>query len=178
MRIVSGTCGGRLINPPKNFRARPTTDFAKENIFNVISSHFDIEQLTVLDLFSGTGSISYEFASRGAVSVTSVEMDSVHQQFIVNTIEKLKLGTIRPMRMNAFVFLKSCKISYDIIFADPPYDLDGTDVIPDKVFEKGMLNPSGWLIFEHSKAKDFSNHHNFIQKRVYGSVNFSIFANK
>lgn len=178
MRIVSGTCGGRLIHPPKNFRARPTTDFAKENLFNVIASNFDLEELTILDLFSGTGSISYEFASRGALSVTSVEIDQVHQQFIIATIDKLKLNNIRPMRMNAFVFLKSCKLSYDIIFADPPYDLDGIDVIPDKVFEKGMLNPSGWLIFEHSKAKDFSSHPHFIQKRVYGSVNFSIFANK
>lgn len=177
MRIVSGSCGGRLIVPPKNFKARPTTDFAKENIFNVISNHFDIESLDVLDLFSGTGSISYEFASRGAMSVTSVEMESLHQRFISQTAQKMGLN-ITTLRMNAFVFIKSCRKSYDFIFADPPYELDGVDELPDLIFEKNMLDWQGWFILEHSKAKDFSSHKNFSEKRSYGSVNFSIFVNK
>ncbi len=178
MRIISGLCKGRIITPPKNFRARPTTDFAKENIFNVISNNFDIEDLEVLDLFSGTGAISYEFASRGAKSVISIEMSPTHQQFILKSIATLKLSNIRSMRMNAFVFIKSCRINFDFIFADPPYDLEGVETIPDKIFEKNMLREGGWLILEHSKDKDFSTHPNFHTLRSYGSVNFSIFTNK
>ncbi len=177
MRIVSGTCKGRIINPPAAFKARPTTDFAKENIFNVIANWFDIEELDVLDLFSGTGAISYEFASRGAKSVTSVEMNAIHQSFIKKTAENLKLPQIKSMRMNAFTFLKSCRLDYDFIFADPPYDLEGIDAIPDIVFQKNMLREEGWFVFEHSKAKDYSSHPNFQSKRSYGSVNFSIFVN-
>lgn len=177
MRIVSGSCRGRVITPPRNFKARPTTDFAKENIFNVINNIFEIESLDVLDLFSGTGSISYEFASRGAMSVTSIEMDPVHQAFIKKTSELLKLTAIKSMKMNAFTFLKVCKISYGFIFADPPYDLEGIDAIPDAIFEKKMLRGDGWFVFEHSKSKDYSSHPHFLSKRSYGSVNFSIFVN-
>ena len=177
MRIVSGSCRGRVITPPTNFKARPTTDFAKENIFNVINNVFDIEELEVLDLFSGTGAISYEFASRGAKSVTSIEMNHGHQSFIKRTAELLKLTAIKSMRMNAFVFLKTCRLNYDFIFADPPYDLEGIETIPDSVFKKEMLREDGWFVLEHSKYTDFSSHPNFSSKRAYGSVNFSIFTN-
>lgn len=178
MRIVSGSCRSRVIDPPKNFKARPTTDFAKENIFNVIANYFDIEDLEVLDLFSGTGAISYEFASRGAKSVTSIEIDNIHQAFIKKTAENLKLDAIKSLRLNVFTFLKTCKLSYDFIFADPPYDLEGADSIIDTIFEKSLLRENGWFIYEHSKSKDYSTHANFHSKRTYGSVNFSIFENK
>lgn len=177
MRIVSGTCRGRVITPPKGFKARPTTDFAKENLFNIIANHFYFDDLDVLDLFSGTGAISYEFASRGAKNVTSIEMDKLHQSFISRTVELLKLTQIRSFRLNAFTFLKTCKLSYDFIYADPPYDLEEIDTIPDAVFSKSMLNEDGWFVLEHSRNKDYSSHPNFQSKRAYGSVNFSIFVN-
>lgn len=176
MRIVSGICRGRIIDPPSNFRARPTTDFAKENIFNVLANRYDFEGLDVLDLFSGTGSISFEFASRGARSVTSVEFDPVHQRFIKDTATKLKLEQIRSYKMNAFSFVDSAKVDFDMIFADPPYDLDGIDALPDMIFKNKMVRENGLFIFEHSKNKDFSAHPNFDEKRTYGSVNFSLFS--
>lgn len=175
MRIVSGTCRGRIINPPSNFRARPTTDFAKENIFNVLSNRYDFEDCDVLDLFSGTGCISYEFASRGARSVLSVELDPYHQRFIKEMAVKLKLEQIKSYKMNAFSFVSSAKVDFDLIFADPPYDLEGIDTLPDTIFKNKMVREGGLLILEHSKGKDFSAHPNFMEIRSYGSVNFSLF---
>lgn len=176
MRIVSGICRGRIINPPSNFRARPTTDFAKENIFNVLSNRYDFEGIDALDLFSGTGSISFEFASRGAKSVTSIELDPVHQRFIKETATKLKLEQIRSYKMNAFSFVDSAKVDFDMIFADPPYDLEGIDALPDMIFKNKMVRENGLFIFEHSKNKDFSAHPNFDERRTYGSVNFTLFS--
>lgn len=175
MRIVSGTCRGRIIDPPSSFRARPTTDFAKENLFNVLSNWYDFDELDVLDLFSGTGSISYEFASRGAKSVTSIELDPVHQRFIKESATKLKLDQIKSYKMNAFSFVSSAKVDFDLIFADPPYDLEGIEELPNLIFNNNMVRKDGIFIFEHSKNKDFSAHPNFSEKRSYGSVNFSIF---
>lgn len=162
--------------PPPNFRARPTTDFAKENLFNVINNYFDFEELEVLDLFSGTGSISYEFASRDAARVVSVEMNPVHHKFIQDMARELKYSQLTAIRTNAFVYLKSIKDDFDIIFADPPYDMEGIETIPQMVFDKDLLRPNGWLILEHSADKDFKEHPLFRQKREYGSVNFSIFS--
>lgn len=178
MRIVSGTCRGRVINPPKNLNARPTTDFAKENLFNVIANRSDFEEIEVLDLFSGTGAISYEFASRGALKVMSIEQNPVHQSFISRVAKELKLEQIQSVKTNAFVYLKSCKISYDIIFADPPYDLEGIDELPNIIISKNLLKPGGVFIFEHSKSKNYSDHPNLTEHRSYGSVNFSFFENK
>lgn len=176
MRIISGRYKGRIIHPPKNLRARPTTDFAKENLFNIIHHSFDIPDLTVLDLFSGTGSISFEFASRGALSVTSVELDSRHHDFIAKTAKELGLTQIHAINRNVFTFLKTCRQKFDVIFADPPYELEGIDALPDMVFGYDLLKDGhSWFIFEHSKAKDFSSHPRFHEKRSYGSVNFSIF---
>ena len=178
MRIVSGKLKGRVINPPKSLRARPTTDFAKENLFNVIASNVDIEGAAVLDLFSGTGSISYEFASRGAESVTSVEINAVHHNFIISTARVFGLVNIYPVKANSFLYLKNCKRKFDMIFADPPYDINGIETIPELVFggEGGLLNEGGWLIVEHPREIDFSGHPHFLQHRIYGSVNFSIFV--
>ena len=175
MRIISGTCGGRIINPPKNLRARPTTDFAKENLFNVLNNRIDIEDAVVLDLFAGTGSISYEFASRGAASVTSVEINAVHYNFIRTTAKGFNLQNIHPVKANAFLYVKSCTKQYDIIFSDAPYDLEGSEQIIDLVFENKLLKEDGIFIFEHSKAKDFSSHPNYCETRSYGSVQFAIF---
>ncbi len=175
MRIISGRRKGRVIQPPKNLRARPTTDFAKENLFNVIASHWEIEGIEVLDLFSGTGSISYEFASRGAESVTSVEINAIHYNYIRNTAQTLGFSEIHTIKANAFLYLKNCPKQFDIIFADPPYDIEGSETIPEIVWQKELLKPGGWFILEHSKNLDVSRLPGFREKRHYGSVNFSIF---
>lgn len=178
MRIVGGTYGGRVINPPGNLRARPTTDFAKENLFNVLGNRVDFEGIDVLDLFSGTGSISYEFISRGAGSVTSVEINAVHYNFIKKTAEAFGMKNLYAVKANAFLYLKSSSKQFDIIFSDAPYDLEGSEQIIDLVFSKNMLREDGMLIFEHSKNVSFPDHPNLLQSRNYGSVQFSIFGNK
>lgn len=175
MRIISGLLKGRAINPPKNLRARPTTDFAKENLFNVLQNLIEFEQCDVLDLFAGTGSISYEFASRGAKSVTSVEINAVHYNFIRQTARELGIRTLYPVKANAFLYLKSCTKQFDLIFSDAPYDLAGSEAIIPLVLENDLLREGGILIFEHSKDKNFSDHPLFWQLRSYGSVQFSFF---
>ena len=175
MRIISGKYRGRAIVPPKNLKARPTTDFAKENLFNVLNNLVDYEECDVLDLFSGTGSISYEFASRGAKSVTSVEVNGVHHAFIKETARKLGCENFYAVHANAFLYLKNTAKRFDIIFADAPYDLEGSEQIVGLVFDGERLNDEGLLIFEHSSKFDFSQHPNFWQTRTYGSVNFSFF---
>lgn len=176
MRIISGSCGGRTITPPRNLRARPTTDFAKENIFNVLGNMIDFEGIEVLDLFAGTGSISYEFASRGAASVTSVEINAVHYNFIRTTAAAFSLANIHPVKANVFLYLKSCSKQFDLIFSDAPYDLEGSERVIDEVFERDLLKEGGMLIFEHSKAKNFNDHPRFLQSRSYGSVQFAMFG--
>lgn len=178
MRIIGGKNRKRIITPPSNFRARPTTDFAKENLFNVLANYFDFDEVEVLDLFSGTGSISYEFASRGAHRVVSIEMNPVHHKFIADMARELKYEQLYAIKSNAFVYMKSIKDNFDIIFADPPYDMEGVETIPSIIFENGLLRPEGWLVVEHSSDINFAEHANFRETRRYGSVNFSIFTNK
>lgn len=175
MRIVSGKYRGRTINPPRNLRARPTTDFAKENLFNVLNNLVDFEECDVLDLFAGTGSISYEFASRGAKSVTSVEINPVHYNFIRETARQLGITNLHPVKANVFLYLKSCPKKFDVIFSDAPYDLEGSEEVIREVFARDLLQPDGLLIFEHSKKMDFSQYEGFWQLRSYGSVQFSFF---
>ncbi len=175
MRIIGGRYKGKSIFPPENFKARPTTDFAKEGLFNVLANEIDFEDLTVLDLFSGTGSISYEFSSRGCRSVTSVEMNTNHFRFIKESSKKLGLTQIQPLRMNVFDFLGICKIKYDVVFADPPFDLDGFSTIPEKILEKDIINEGGYLIMEHSGDYDFSKNSRFFKEKKYGNVHFSFF---
>ena len=175
MRIISGKYRGRTINPPRNLRARPTTDFAKENLFNVLNNIVDYESADVLDLFAGTGSIGYEFASRGARSVTSVEINAVHYDFIRRTVLDLGATNIFPIKANAFLYLKNCPKSFDVVFSDAPYDLEqATDIVP-LVLSGNILREGGIFIFEHSAAKDFSANEYFWQLRSYGSVHFSLF---
>lgn len=175
MRIISGKYRGRTIQPPRNLRARPTTDFAKENLFNVLTNLVDFEECDVLDLFSGTGSISYEFASRGARSVTAVEINPVHSRFIAQTARDLGFEHFYVVKANVFLYLKSCGKQFDVIFSDAPYDLAGSEEVIREVFSRDLLRPGGILIFEHSKKQDFSAYGEFWQLRSYGSVQFSFF---
>ena len=181
MRIITGKYKGRHFDIPRTFKARPTTDFAKENIFNVLVQYVDFEGATALDLFSGTGSISLELLSRGCSQVVSVELDRDHHRFIQECVKKLTANSqepkasIIPIRGDVFRFVKSCKQQYDLIFADPPYALKELPTIPDLIIEKQLLKPDGIFVFEHGKDHDFSGHPNFVEHRSYGSVNFSLF---
>ena len=175
MRIITGKYKGRHFDIPRSFKARPTTDFAKENIFNVLTGYIDFEGATALDLFSGTGSITLELLSRGCSSVISVEQDRDHHRFIQQCLQKLDAKTCLPIRGDVFRFLKSCKQQFDFVFADPPYALKELPAIPDLIFEKGLLRPDGIFVFEHGKDYDFSKHPHFLEHRSYGSVNFSLF---
>jgi 16S rRNA (guanine(966)-N(2))-methyltransferase RsmD len=175
MRIIGGSLKGRSIVPPAGFNARPTTDFAKEGLFNVLSNELVIEDISVLDLFSGTGSISYEFASRGCGNITAVEMNMMHYKFIKKNSAELKLGPIQVVRMNVFDFLNICKLKYDLIFADPPFNMDNFGQIPDKIVNSGILNDHGYLIIEHSGDFNFSGNPRFTKEKKYGNVHFSFF---
>ena len=182
MRIITGKYKGRHFDIPRTFKARPTTDFAKENIFNVLVQYVDFDGASALDLFSGTGSISLELLSRGCSQVVSVEQDRDHHRFIQECIHKLTAKSqepnaqIIPIRGDVFRFLKSCKQQYDLIFADPPYALKELDTLPDIIFEKQLLKEDGIFVLEHGKDHDFSGHPHFKEHRQYGSVNFSIFT--
>ena len=176
MRIITGKYKGRHFDIPRSFKARPTTDFAKENIFNVLSHHIDFEDATALDLFSGTGSITLELLSRGCSHVISVEADRDHHRFILDCLKKLDTNDAIPLRGDVFRFVKSCKQQFDFIFADPPYALKELPTIPDLIFEKGLLKEGGVFVFEHGKDYDFSAHPHFAEHRSYGSVNFTLFT--
>lgn len=175
MRIITGIYKGRHFDIPRSFKARPTTDFAKENIFNVLTQYIDFDGAEALDLFSGTGSISLELVSRGCQTVVSVEMDRDHHRFIQECLKKLNTKACIPIRGDVFRFVKSCRQQYDFIFADPPYALKELPQIPDLVLQKGILKEDGIFVFEHGKDHDFSDHPNFIEHRQYGSVNFTLF---
>lgn len=175
MRIITGRYKGRHFDIPRTFKARPTTDFAKENIFNVLQGYTDFDGKRALDLFSGTGSISLELASRGCQQVVSVEADRDHAAFIRQCFAKLGADNQLLIRGDVFKFLKTCRQSFDFIFADPPYALRELSQIPDLILESTLLRPDGLLVFEHGKDHDFSQHPRFVEHRQYGSVNFSIF---
>lgn len=176
MRIIGGELRGRLFKPGKNFKARPTTDFARENLFNILSNRIDFEETKVLDLFAGTGSISFEFASRGCKSVTTVEIDHVHYAFIDSVTRQLNLSsTVHLLRYDVLKFIPRCTEKYDLIFADPPYQLKSLKEVPELILKHELLNPGGMLILEHGKSDNFSSHPNIFEQRVYGSVHFSFF---
>ncbi|EGQ13530.1 MAG: RsmD family RNA methyltransferase [Prevotella nigrescens] len=175
MRIITGQFKGRHFDIPRTFKARPTTDFAKENIFNVLNGYIDFDGITVLDLFSGTGSISLELISRGCKEVVSVEKDRDHARFIAECMRKIKVESNILIRGDVFRFLKTCHQKFDLIFADPPYALPELGTIPDLIFEYNLLSTDGIFVFEHGKNNDFSNNPHFVEHRSYGSVNFSIF---
>lgn len=175
MRIITGQFKGRHFDIPRTFKARPTTDFAKENIFNVLNGYIDFDGITALDLFAGTGSISLELVSRGCKEVVSVEKDRDHARFIADCMKKINAENDILIRGDVFRFLKSCHQKFDLIFADPPYALPELDTLPDLVFEHDLLAADGVFVFEHGKHNGFSAHPRFKEHRSYGSVNFSIF---
>ena len=178
MRIVSGKFKGRRFSPPKNLQARPTTDIAKEGLFNILNNMIDFEEITVLDMFGGTGSISFEFASRGCSNITLLEINSLNYAFMQKIINELGVAdVIHALKYDSFKFVASTKAKFDLIFADPPYDHKELERIPDLIFEKKLLNSDGLLILEHPKGKDFKNHSCFFENRKYGHVNFSFFKN-
>lgn len=176
MRIISGNHRGKVINPGRGFDARPTTDFAKESLFNILANQVDFEAIEVLDLFSGTGGISFEFASRGAKHIDAIESNHKHAAFIQKATHELNFKQLHVIKTNAFVFLKSCTRKYDIIFADPPYDMEGVDTLPEIILGKNILKDGGLFILEHAKKLQFTNHPNLTDHRHYGSVNFSFFT--
>ena len=209
MRIITGIYKGRHFDIPRSFKARPTTDFAKENIFNVLIGYMDFEGAKALDLFSGTGSITLELLSRGCAEVVSVELDRDHHRFIKACVEKLsqgggrdlktptknigitntderedapstpeRSGHVLPLRADVFRFVKSCKQQFDFIFADPPYALPELPTLPHTILNANILRPEGIFVLEHGKDNDFSSLPHFLEHRVYGSVNFSIFRSE
>ena len=176
MRIISGKYGRRRFEVPSSFSARPTTDFAKENIFNVLTNLIHLEEAEALDLFAGTGSISFELLSRGCRRVTSVEKNPAHASFIAKVAKELKTSDLNLIRGDVFRFLQTLPAeSFDFIFADPPYALKELPEVPALVLERNLLRPGGVFVMEHSAAHDFSSLPLFAQHRAYGSVNFSIF---
>lgn len=175
MRIITGLYKGRHFDVPRSFKARPTTDFAKENIFNVVNGYMDLDATVALDLFAGTGSISLELLSRGCSHVVSVEADRDHAAFIRQCMTKIGTDNCLLIRGDVFRFMKSCKQQFDFIFADPPYALKQLPEIPSLIFQYGLLKDGGLLVFEHGKDNDFSAHEHFVEHRSYGSVNFSLF---
>lgn len=175
MRIITGKYKGRHFDVPRTFKARPTTDMAKENIFNVIRGYIDLDGTDALDLFSGTGSISLELLSRGCATVVGVEADRDHARFIKQCIDKVGAQNYDLIRGDVLRFLKSSGRLFDFVFADPPYALAELPQLPDMVLGAGLVREGGIMVLEHGHTNDFSQHPNFVDHRNYGSVNFSIF---
>ena len=175
MRIISGSLRGRQLHPPKGLPVRPTTDLAKESLFNILVNRVDYEESAVLDLFSGTGSISLEFASRGARDVVSVELNHKCAEFILKSIHEYKLENVFVVKANVFNYLKSVKRKFDVIFADPPYEMKESSLLPGLVMEHELLEEDGWFILEHDSTSSYKNHPGFVEERQYGKVHFSFF---
>ncbi|MBI1193501.1 MAG: methyltransferase [Bacteroidetes bacterium] len=174
MRIIGGQLKGRRFVPPDKIPARPTTDFAKEGLFNALNNVWDFREVRFLDLFAGTGNLSYEFGSRGCPSITSVEQDARLARFIRENAAEYNLP-IQVMQMDVFQFLERCREQFPIIFAGPPYPLPELGEIPDKLFATQVLAPGGWFILEHNPHHNFEKHARFYRSRKYGTTIFSIF---
>jgi 16S rRNA (guanine966-N2)-methyltransferase len=177
MRIIGGQYGGRRFNPPTNMPyTRPTTDIAKEGLFNVLQHALDFEELKCLDLFGGTGNISYELASRGATDLSIVEKDGQMFEFIKKTAASLKIEGIKMYKMDVFKFIAQCSERFDFIFAGPPYALTTIDELPKNIFDKQMLNKDGWFVLEHTPRNDYKQSPYFRKEKNYGTTVFSIFV--
>ncbi len=176
MRIISGTHGGRRIDPPTKMpHTRPTTDIAREGLFNIIQNNLDIEELVTLDLFGGTGCISYELASRGCSNCTIVEKDTAMYEFIKKTSAALKLENFKVLKSDVFKYLERCTETFDFIFAGPPYALTSIDDLPKLIFEKKLLNHGGWFVLEHTPRNNYKKTDHYSTERNYGTTIFSIF---
>lgn len=179
MRIISGSLGGRRIQPPAKMPyTRPTTDIAKEGLFNVLQNHLDFEELKTLDLFGGTGSISYELASRGVNDLTIVEKDQKMFSFIMKTAEMLNLKNFKVVKSDVFRFIEQCHEKFDLIFAGPPYALQNIDDLPKLIFDRQLLNEDGWFILEHTPKNNYEAFPYFKSSRNYGTTIFSIFRSQ
>ncbi|MBR1837938.1 MAG: RsmD family RNA methyltransferase [Bacteroidaceae bacterium] len=175
MRIVTGKYKGRHFVVPASFKARPTTDFAKENLFNVLRAYIDFEGTRALDLFAGTGAITLELLSRGCEQVVSVEKDRRHFRFIADTIRTLRDPHARPLCGDALRYIQRASEAFDLVFADPPYALPELPELPQRVMQSTLVAPDGLFVLEHGRTNDFSTHPDFVTHRAYGSVNFSFF---
>jgi len=175
MRIVGGIYKGRMFNPGKSFQSRPTTDIAKESLFNILENRYDFSDKSVLDIFAGTGSIGYEFLSRGCSEAVFVEKNFVHHRFIAEVLHTLKIENAKAFKADAFQFIMCFQGSFDFIFADPPYDFKQFNLVPEAVLNSTLLKPGGLFIIEHPKEFNFTNHPRFTEIRKYGKVNFSFF---
>lgn len=179
MRIISGEFGGRRIHPPTNMpHTRPTTDIAKEGLFNILQHKMNLEGIKTLDLFGGTGCISYELASRGASELTIIEKDAVMHDFIKKNMEMLKVENCKIFRLDVFSYLSTCTEQFDIIFAGPPYSLGTIDELPKIIVEKNLIAPNGFFILEHTPRNDYEKFAGFSFQRNYGSTVFSFFVKK
>lgn len=179
MRIISGTHGGRRIQPPVNMpHTRPTTDIAKEGLFNILQNQLEFEELTTLDLFGGTGCISYELASRGVTDITIVEMDNKMVDFIKKSAEELKFENFKVIKSEVFTFINCCSNKYDFIFAGPPYALTTINDLPLRIFENGLLKNGGRFILEHTPRNDYRKSEHYVSERNYGTTIFSTFIFK
>lgn len=176
MRIISGKYKGKRIQAPKKLPVRPTTDMAKEALFNILNNYYNFDEIAVLDLFAGTGNISFEFASRGATNIVSVDKDYGCIKFISGIARELELS-IKPFKEDVYKFLEKNKMQFDIVFADPPYQLEDADFkrLVDLVFENEVLREEGLLVIEHSKFTELSDFRNFTEQRRYGGSVFSFF---
>jgi 16S rRNA (guanine966-N2)-methyltransferase len=175
LRIVGGEYKGRKIAVSRSFDSRPTTDFAREALFNILNNHVDFEEIKVLDLFAGTGSISFEFASRGCTDIDLVDINGNSVHFIGKTAAEFGMKGIHPVRMDVFRFIHICDRQYDVIFADPPFDLAQLPDLPENILSRNLLMPGGLLILEHPAKYNFSKNIHFTQERKYGNVHFSFF---
>ena len=179
MRIIAGEHGGRRFNPPSKMPyTRPTTDVAKEGLFNILQNNLDFEDLKTLDLFGGTGSISYELASRGVQDLTIVEKDSQMYEFIKKTSATLQLENFKIIKADVFRFIENCTEKFDFIFTGPPYALANIDDLPRLIFEKQLLNKGGWFVLEHTPRNDYKKFPHYSTERNYGTTIFSIFTEK
>jgi 16S rRNA (guanine(966)-N(2))-methyltransferase RsmD len=175
MRIVGGTLKGRIIKPARTFKARPTTDFAKENLFNILENRINWGQTHALDLFSGTGSISYELISRGCKNVTAIEQNYRHYKFINDNAAHLQITNLTVIRADVFRCIHKFNEEFNLVFADPPFDLEKFASIPSIILSSGIIAPDGLFILEHNKSYNFCDIPEFTEIRSYGSVNFSFF---
>ena len=177
MRIIAGNLRGRRLNPPTTLPVRPTTDMARESLFNILNNYVDYDECAVLDLFAGTGAVSLEFVSRGAKEVTAVDINAQCVDFIKSSALQFGVKNLHVVRSDVFDLLKRAYKKFDIVFADPPYALDNLAQLPDLVFEKNLLTDDGIFVLEHPREYQFEEHPHFWQHRHYGKVNFTFFIN-
>lgn len=179
MRIISGSLGGRRFTPPSKMpHTRPTTDIAKEGLFNILEHQFELEGCKTLDLFGGTGNISYELASRGAADLTLVEKDPVMYEYIRKNAAAMSLENFKVIKQDVFRYIEQCTEQFDFVFAGPPYALNTIDQLPLLVFEKKLLRTGGWFVLEHTPRNEYSKDPHFAAVRNYGTTLFSIFIQR